>query len=494
MTGSLQSGWIAQVLGALDRDGVAVTAPGASWPAARLAREVAAHALWLADTRMPAGVPVPALLHATPQALALVVAGAATGRPVAPLGARLTVAELTRIVQPLPGDALLCDPAHAGPAAALAAATGRRVVVVPEVPANVEPGAVARLAAGLPAALAASDGIVLVLHTSGTTGTPRRVDVADGRLAARARHNAALLGLGPRARYATASPLHHIAGVGMMAVALECGTPLVLTSRFSSDVWCREWVPAGVTHALLVPSMVVGLLADGVLAAPQLEVLQYGAAPMPVAVLRAAMRVLPRARFVQFFGQTEGSPVTCLTAQDHRLAAQGREALLRTVGRAAPGVELRIEDPDADGVGEVVARGAHLFRVDPDGWLRTGDLGRLDGAGYLELAGRRGDKIIRGGENVYPIEVEDVLTTHPAVLEAAVAGEPDERLGEVVHAYVVLRPGLAAPPLELAGFVRSRLAGFKVPAAWTFLDRLPRNATGKVVRHELPASRAWDRA
>ncbi len=386
----------------------------------------------------------------------------------------------------LPGDVLLCEPAHVTLGASVASQTGRQALVVGEIADDAGRPGGARSVAGLPAALAASGGVVLVLHTSGTTGRPRRVDVADDRLAARAGHNTALLGLGPAARYATASPLHHIAGVGMMAVALGSGTPLVLTTRFSSDVWCEEWVPAGVTHALLVPSMVAGLLADGVLDAPRLEVLQYGAAPMPFSVLREAMRVLPRARFVQFFGQTEGSPVTCLTAEDHLLAAGTRGELLRTVGRAAPGVDLRIENAGADGVGEVVARARHLFRVDPDGWLRTGDLGRLDADGYLELVGRRGDKIIRGGENVYPIEVEEVLAAHPAVLEAAVVGAPDERLGEVVHAYLVLRPGAEAPPpVELAGFVRSRLSGFKVPAAWTFLERLPRNATGKVVRTAL---------
>ena len=126
---------------------------------------------------------------------------------------------------------------------------------------------------------------------------------------------------------------------------------------------------------------------------------------------------------------------------------------------------------------------------DADGWLRTGDLGRLDDEGYLTLVGRRGDKIIRGGENVYPMEVEQTLERHPAVREAAVVGVPDRRWGELVHAFIVPEESTAPPdPEELRRFLRASLAGFKVPTGWTFVAELPRNANGKLLRRQLVPS------
>jgi acyl-CoA synthetase (AMP-forming)/AMP-acid ligase II len=175
-----------------------------------------------------------------------------------------------------------------------------------------------------------------------------------------------------------------------------------------------------------------------------------------------------------------------LSPADHLLAATGRPDLLQSVGRAAPGVEVRIARPEGAGIGEVVARAAHLFAASPDGWLRTGDLGRLDRDGYLYLIGRRGDMIIRGGENVYPMEIENRLLEHPQVADAAVVGVPDKLLGEVVKAFVVAADP-ADPPAseELRAFTRSALAGFKTPACWEFVPSLPRNATGKLLRRKL---------
>jgi acyl-CoA synthetase (AMP-forming)/AMP-acid ligase II len=147
---------------------------------------------------------------------------------------------------------------------------------------------------------------------------------------------------------------------------------------------------------------------------------------------------------------------------------------------------VRIADADDAGVGEVVARGDHLFVVDDEGWLRTGDLGRLDDEGYLHLVGRRGDRIIRGGENVYPVEVERVLEQHPGVREAAVIGVADRRWGEVVRAVIVpVDPARPPDPDDLRAHTRALVAGFKVPAQWTFVDDLPRNAGGKLLRRLL---------
>ena len=305
------------------------------------------------------------------------------------------------------------------------------------------------------------------------------------RLARRCRLNATLQQLRPGSVFATASPFHHIAGLGNIMVALAAGATTVAVPRFTVAAW-RELEPLGVTHALAVPTMVEMLLRQGALPLRTLRVMQYGASPIHPDTLRTAMGQLPGAGFLTLYGQTEGSPITWLSPGDHRLAAAGREELLASVGRAAPGVEVRVADPDGSGAGEVIARADHLFAADPDGWLHTGDLGRIDDDGYLYLVGRRGDMIIRGGENVYPQEVENRLLEHPRIADAAVIGVPDRLLGETIKAFVV--PADPADPPgreELRAFARAALAGFKVPAQWEFVPSLPRNATGKLLRRQL---------
>jgi acyl-CoA synthetase (AMP-forming)/AMP-acid ligase II len=245
-----------------------------------------------------------------------------------------------------------------------------------------------------------------------------------------------------------------------------------------------------VSHALTVPTMLEMLLEAGCLPLPELRTLQYGASPIHPDTLRRTLAAIPEVGLVNIYGQTEGSPITCLTSEDHRLIARdGRTELLASVGRAAPGVDVVIEAPDETGVGEVAARASHLFVSDDDGWLRTGDLGRLDEDGYLFLVGRRGDKIVRGGENVYPVEVENVLQQHPAIADVAVVGRPDQRWGEVVVAFVVPADASAPPAVDaLRAFAREALAGYKVPTEWTLVAELPRNASGKLLRRNLLGS------
>jgi acyl-CoA synthetase (AMP-forming)/AMP-acid ligase II len=300
------------------------------------------------------------------------------------------------------------------------------------------------------------------------------------------RVNAALCAIGPDAICATGSPFHHIAGLGTYAVALAAGAAVAPLPHFTIDTWTRLGA-LGVTHSLTVPTMLEVLLDAGALAFPSLRLLQYGAAPIHPDTLRRTMDAAPGVDLVNLFGQTEGSPITCLGAADHRrIASEGRVDLLGSVGRAVPGVEVWIDAPDRRGVGEIAARGRHLMRTDANGVLRTGDLGRFDEDGYLFLAGRLGDAIIRGGENVHPLEVEHALEEHPGVREAAVVGVPDRRWGEVVTAIVVpVDPAHPPDVAELRTHARARLAGFKVPTEWTFADALPRSATGKLLRRDL---------
>jgi acyl-CoA synthetase (AMP-forming)/AMP-acid ligase II len=477
MTKSTSPDWVSTVGFAQDTAAPAVVTAAQTWSGNELLDHAAGAARWLSAAGLPEGVPVPALLEASPEALALVLAGAAIRRPIAPLGPRLTVRELAGCIERLAAPCLVTQPPFADIAAAVGADLGLKVLTLGELPGR-------GLGAGALPVPRPGDAAV-VLHTSGTTGHPKAVAYRHDRLARRGRLNATLQQIGPGSVFATASPFHHIAGLGNIMVALAAGATTVAVPRFTVAAW-RELEPVGVTHALAVPTMVEMLLRQGALPLRTLQVMQYGASPIHPDTLRTAMGQLPGAGFLTLYGQTEGSPITWLSPDDHRLAAAGREQLLASVGRPAPGVEVRLADPDGSGAGEVIARAEHLFAADPDGWLHTGDLGRIDDDGYLYLVGRRGDMIIRGGENVYPQEVENRLLEHARIADAAVLGVPDRLLGETIKAFVVPCDP-ADPPAceELRAFARAALAGFKVPAQWEFVPSLPRNATGKLLRRQL---------
>jgi acyl-CoA synthetase (AMP-forming)/AMP-acid ligase II len=385
----------------------------------------------------------------------------------------MTDAELAAVVTPLSSPVLLASPEHRELAEQVAHRTGRRVAVF----AGAEPSDRA-LTAG-------PDDIAIVLHTSGTTGRPKPVPMCQWRLAERVRVHSTMFGLGPDAFYGGSSPYHHIAGLGNIAVALGVGTRITGLARFTVEGWCllRE---LGITHTNVVPAMLEMVLAAGQAPMPTLQALVYGGASIRPGTVRELHTALPGTRLLNFFGQTEGSPLTVLNAQDHREAVRDRPELLLSVGRAALGVELAVAQPGDDGVGEVLARGDHVFHRDGEGWLHTGDVGRIDGEGYLYLSGRRNDMIIRGGENVHPLEVELAVAEHPDVQDVAVVGAADERLGQTVVAFVV-PADLAAPPdpAALQAFTRARLSGFKVPVRWHFVADLPRNPSGKVLRRKL---------
>ncbi len=454
----------------------AVVTSGATWSGIELGARAAGAADWLDQIGVPATGPVPALVTTRADSFALTIGALGSGRHLAPLGPRLTERELLACLAGLAAPVLVAEADVADHARAVGRAAGMRVEIVPAFVASSRP---LDLDHGV-------DDIAAIIHTSGTSGLPKPVAYRQHRMALRTRVNAGLIMLGPGSLYASASPFHHIAGLGLLFVALGAGAALVPLPRFTVDAF-TEIVELGVTHAVLVPTMVEVLLDEGRLVPGRLRLLHYGASPISPATLRRMLDALPGVALAQIYGQTEGSPIACLTAADHELAASGRDDLLGSAGRAAPGVEVVIADPDARGVGEVWARADHLFQPDADGWLRTGDLGRLDSDGYLFLNGRKGDMIIRGGENVYPAEVEGVIGAHPGVAEVAVVGAPDARLGQRVLAYVVAADRAAPPdPEALRVHARQGLAGFKVPAEWVFIDALPRNAAGKVLRRELP--------
>ncbi|MEY2416937.1 MAG: hypothetical protein QOH53_2271 [Ilumatobacteraceae bacterium] len=349
------------------------------------------------------------------------------------------------------------------------------------------------------------DDVLGLAFTSGTTGLPKGVMQSQ-----RMMKNLVLNAMTDYAvethecRY-SAAPLFHIAGMAMIFMGVARGFTSVLDQQFNAERVLSLMQQGKLTACFMVPTMINSVInlpgARGATYAG-LRTILYGAAPMPPALLREAMDVFG-CDFINAFGAgTEAGLQTVLTADDHRRAAAGEEHLLGSIGKAAFGVDLRLCDPDLNDVprgevGEIVTRSDTVmsgYLRNPeatadslkDGWFRAGDLAFMDAEGYVYLAGRRKDMIVRGGENVYPIEIETVLAEHAAILDVAVVGIPEPHWGEVVRACLVARPGHSTPSAkELADHCRTNLARYKVPEQYVWMDELPRNASGKVLKREL---------
>ena len=353
------------------------------------------------------------------------------------------------------------------------------------------------------------DEISILMFTSGTTSLPKGVMLRFGDFSAYVTANVELADGTPRGAALLCAPLYHIAGATNMMTTLWTGRKLVLQPQFEPRGWLDLVEQEHITHAFVVPTMMKHVLDQPDLPArdlSSLEILSYGGAQMPFPVIRRAIERFPKnVGFVNAFGQTETtSTLTVLGPEDHRLEGTPAEIEIRTkrlksIGRPLPDVEVRIVDEEtrelpAGEVGEIHVRtpramkgyaGAKDSPFTADGWLPTRDMGWIDEDGYLYVAGRKDDMIIRGGENIAPAEVEAVLVSHPAIEEAAVVGVPDDEWGQRVAAFVALRPGAEASAEELGEFCRQRLASFKKPEVFRFLPELPKNPMGKILRREL---------
>ena len=304
----------------------------------------------------------------------------------------------------------------------------------------------------------AHDQVGLIVHTSGTTGRPRPVEITYGNIRANARGLAQAMELGTDERWLCPLPLSHVGGLMVVLRSTLMATSAVLgpVERVSEE---------GITIASLVPTQLVRLLEAGATPGPDLRRILLGGGLMPRALLS-------RARAAGFpvcpsYGLTQAcSTVTVAEPGD-----------LDTAGRALPGVGVAVADD-----GEIIVSGATVNTL---GSLRTGDLGRLDERGRLIVTGRKGDIMISGGENVSPAEVEAALTEHPDVVEAAVFARPHPLWGEAITALVVARPGAALQQGALRAHCLERLAAFKVPKAFELVTELPRTASGKVRRADL---------
>jgi len=466
--------------------------PRHSWTFAELWTTAGRVAAGLAQQGIGPGDRVACLTKHTAQCVALVLAACRLGAVCMPVNWRLAPPEIDCIVKDGRAKFMMADQAFAA---------GVKANLVTEELAGWA-SAFAPLAPGAPPSL---DDTALQLYSSGTTGLPKGVELTHRNLAV------ALTQAVPDAiGYHGAPdvmlnllPTYHIAGVGIGLLTASRGGASVLYPDFDPVRAVAAFAEHRVTHAFLVPAMIQFMLqAPGADRADysSLKGISYGASPISEKVLVEALRTF-QCDFMQVYGLTETTgAITMLPPEDHDPDGPKKD-LLRSAGKPIEGVELRVVDPGAEKdcaegeVGEVLIRSAQNMKgywsndkatraAFTDGWFRSGDAGYLR-SGYLYLHDRIKDMILSGAENIYPAEVENVLMQNPALADGAVIGVPDELWGEAVKACVVLKPGAKASAAEIIEFMRSRIAHFKCPKSVDFLEAIPRNPTGKILKRVL---------
>jgi len=347
----------------------------------------------------------------------------------------------------------------------------------------------------------ASD-VAVQMYTSGTTGHPKGAQLTH--------HN--FMALLPRALQEwglwsdddvvlVCMPLFHIAGGGWGLVGLFCGVPNLITRDIDPAAILAAIPKYRITKALFVPAVILFLLQTPGCAETDfssLDLIAYGASPIPLDLLKRAIATF-NCGFVQLYGLTETTGgITYLPPEDHGEHAGQR---MKSCGKPMPGVEIEIRDAEDKAlppgeVGEIVCRSPQIMagywnlpeataKSIRKGWFYTGDAGYLDADGYLYIYDRVKDMIVSGGENIYPAEVESALFGHPAIADVAVIGVPDEKWGEAVKAVVVRKPGVEISAEGLIAFARTRIAGYKVPKSVDFVQALPRNPSGKLLKREI---------
>ncbi|MFN2538043.1 MAG: class I adenylate-forming enzyme family protein [Mycobacteriales bacterium] len=424
---------------------------------------------------------------------------AAAGRPFAPVSYRLAAEPFAELVRRQSPTTLIADARTAGQ------------VDPGEVPTVQEtPAFVSAVESAVPAEQEPDqdpERPAVLLHTSGTTGTPKVAVLRHRHLTSYVLNSTDMLAAGPDEAALVSVPPYHIAGVAGLLTGIYSGRRIVQLPNFDADAWVDAAVQQDITHAMVVPTMlarIVEVLEQRGVGLPMLRHLSYGGGRMPLPVIQRALALLPHVDFVNAYGLTETtSSVAVLGPADHRAAITSADPAVRrrlgSVGRPLPDVEIVVRDAvgaplPPDTKGELWIRGPQVSGeyatasvVDPDGWFPTQDGGWVDEDGYVFVEGRLDDVIIRGGENLSPGEIEDVLAKHPALEEAAVYGEPDEQWGEVVVAAVVVRAGAVVDEQELKEWVSQHLRSSRVPARVEFLSELPRNDLGKLLRRVLKA-------
>jgi acyl-CoA synthetase (AMP-forming)/AMP-acid ligase II len=348
--------------------------------------------------------------------------------------------------------------------------------------------------------------IAVLLFTSGTTGDPKAAVLRHSNLTSYVISTVEFMGADDGEAALISVPPYHIAGISAVLTGIYNGRKLVYLPAFTAESWVETVARERVTHAMVVPTMlgrILDVIETGGMVLPALRALSYGGGRMPLPVIERAMALLPDVDFVNAYGLTEtSSTIAILGPEDHRSAIASDNPAVRrrlgSVGRPLPTLELEIRDGAGavcppGSVGEVHVRGEQVSgeylgksMLTADGWFPTNDSGFLDEEGYLFVEGRLDDVIVRGGENISPGEVEDVLRLHPDIRDVAVFGVPDDQWGERVAAVVVPSDN---PPTSaaLAEWVRARLRSTKTPESWAYRDALPYNDAGKLLRRVLKA-------
>lgn len=425
----------------------------------------------------------------------LLFASARANTAFTPLNYRLSPDGLRQLIERLPDPLIVVDVEYRD----IVAGFGMRVMTSDEF---IE----AAGSTGSASAFADSDDVAVVLFTSGTTSRPKAVELTHNNLTSYVTGTVEFGSADPADAALVCVPPYHIAGVGAALSNLYAGRTIVYLRRFDPQEWVRLVRDERVTTATVVPTMlsrIVAALEELPAELPTLRNVAYGGSKVSRPLVRRALDLLPEVGFVNAYGLTEtSSTIAILTPEDHRVAHQASDdevaRRLTSVGRPVPGIELQIRAEDGtvlgpDETGELYVRGPQVSGryaeigsvLDAQGWFATRDVAMRDGDGYLFIGGRTDDTIIRGGENIAPSEIEDVLVEHPEVREVVVVGLEDAEWGQVIVAVIVPEAGAAPAPERLRDFARTLLRGSRTPDRIVFRDELPTTPTGKVLRRKI---------
>ena len=434
---------------------------------------------------------------------ALMYAAARAAVPICPLNYRLTAGQLAELIEQLDAPYVVVDREHVD------LLPGRDVRIAEDWLAD------ALAQEPVDGEAAADDDAAVILFTSGTTAAPKAALLRHENLVSYVLQTVEFASAADDDAILVSVPPYHVAGVGAALTNVYAGRRMVYLPDFSPQGWLELVRREAITNAMVVPTMlarIVEHLAGAPAETPSLRTLAYGGARMPPTVLEAALAAFPDVDFVNAYGLTEtSSTIAVLGPEDHRSAHASDDPLVRarlgSIGRFVPGIEAQIRDEAGQEVapgefGELWVRGPQVsgeYRgrasvVDAEGWFPTRDLARIDELGYVFLNGRCDDTIIRGGENIAPQEVEEVLADFPGIRDAAVVGVPDDEWGQRLVAVLVAEDERCLDTQQVSSFVRERLRGSRTPDDIVLRSELPYSATGKLLRRVLVADLSASRS